>query len=248
MTRVTNLLSYSLLFLCLLNTNIYAIEQETVSQLSQMTGVKQNRTAKIVELHETLTSASSLSRAGKYEDAVSQAEKITAETGFNADDIKQAKATLFEIHKRAGNYEMAVEVGKELVRYHPVFNLWRDEATVLLSCQQDKCDQQLIDQFIKEFYKEKKVVLPPNGHDLMALAVLVRVYEVANKIDQAFELVNKYHGYYFSKKMLQYQNAIINRQREGLELLKQALDRDEQENKNIYAQELINTTDYFGFV
>jgi hypothetical protein len=54
---------------------------------------------------------------------------------------------------------------------------------------------------------------------------------------------------YFPKKGFKKEpSSIVKRRQEGLKLLKEALLRDKQEGKNIYAQELINTTDYFGFV
>ena len=74
------------------------------------------------------------------------------------------------------------------------------------------------------------------------LAIIIRLRETAGEIDEALALVEQY----FSKKSLAFHQST--KTREGLKLLKEALLRDKREGANIYAQELINTTDYFGFV
>lgn len=231
-----------LLFIFVMLSPVYAVNRETVNQIDGITKVGENRVSKIVELREILTSAADLSRNGEYQKAVDLVNKITAETGFQRNDIKSSKVTLFQIHKRASNYKEAVLVGEDLTQYHPVFNLRYQEANYLLSCQRGACNETFFDEFMKGFYKEKEVILPPKGHDLMSLAILVRIYEVSNQIEKALGLVEEY----FSEESLKFHKR--QKTREGLKLLKEALLRDKREGKNIYAQQLINTTDYFGFV
>lgn len=220
----------------------YASDLEKTQQINSITRVGESRVSKIIELQEILTSAANLSRKGEYEKAVNLVSKVAAGSGFQRNDIKSAMVNLVQIHKRAAHYEEASIVAKDLIQYHPVFNTDYYEASYLLSCQREACDSELFDKFIKSFYKEKEVILPPKGHDLMSLAILVRVYEVSNQIDKALGLVDDY----LSKKSFKFHQRA--RTREGLKLLKEALLRDKREGKNVYAQELINTTDYFGFV
>jgi tetratricopeptide (TPR) repeat protein len=248
MMKIFNGIAISAVLLVLIEGLVHAAGRSQIDQVSEITGIEHNRVAQLVELQDAVSRAAIYSRAGKYDEAVSEVKKISSGAGFKEDDVKRAKVTLFQIHKRAGHYEEAREVGEDLMRYHPIYELRHDEARALLSCQQGSCDRELIRRFVEDYYEWKKGGLPPKGHDLMALAVLIRLYEAAGDIDQAFELVEKYHDHYFSRRILKHQNNIINNKRKGLKLLKEALLRDKAEVKNHYAQELINTTDYFGFV
>ena len=250
MRKIKSFIYLIYLTVIFISCNVQAADNETVTQLSRITGGDKTRVAKIVEAHEIKTIARSLSSEGKYADAVAEINKVIENPGYLEDDRTLAKVTLFEIHKRAKNYADAANVMREMIPIHRTYKMRYDEAMILLSCQQGKCDHRLMEQFISDYYAVNDAALPPKGNNTLFLAVPVRVYEAAGKIDRALDLVEKYYQLYFPngkppKKKL---SDIGERKREGVILLKEALLRDKKEAKNIYAQELINTTDYFGFV
>lgn len=221
--------------------NVLAVDQEAVNQVSRITGVEQSRMSKIVELSDTLALAADYSRQNKYNEAVSVVDKISLENGYALDDVRRAQITLFLIHKRAGRYEEARSLAGSLVQKSWLIQEAYDEANALFTFQKTR-DKKPINQFLDEYYKKNKKILPPKVHDLSMLAIIIRLRETAGEIDQSLELVEEY----LSKKSLKFHQS--QKTREGLNLLKEALLRDKRDGKNIYGQDLINRTDYFGFV
>lgn len=220
---------------------------ESVSEVSKITGVKAGRVAKIAQLSYTLEEALKLALSGKTDEALLKASEISINTGFKADDVKQAKSTKFQILKRAYRYNDALAIGKELSDYHPNFRIREEEARALAGYQ-SKREKQVIYNFLDLFLKKNEKLLPPRVHNLNTLAIIIRMYETMGDIDEALVWVEKYRSYYFPKKEKKKPSGVSQKKREGLNLLKEALLRDKAEGKNTYAQELINTTDYFGFV
>lgn len=103
-------------------------------------------------------------------------------------------------------------------------------------------DSKFLLTYIELYNSRNQNIIPPKVHDLNYLSRMVRFFEMAGEIDKASALVEEY----FSEKSLKFHQRP--KTREGFKLLKEALLRDKREGKNIYAQQLINTTDYFGFV
>lgn len=224
------------------------VDESTISELAKATGLKESRISKIAQLSYSLEEAVHLALSGQTDRALVKVSEINLNSGFKVDDVKQAKSTKYNILKRAGRYEEALIVGRWLSDYHPNFKVREEEASALLTYQKSG-DSKVIHIFLEGYFKNNKKILPPKGHDLTMLAIIVRMYETVGDIDQALVWVEKYIKVYFPKKGFDKEpSGIVKKHQQGLRLLKQALLRDKAESKNIYAQGLINTTEYFGFV
>ena len=144
------------LSLFFISFNALAVDRETVDQVSRITGIEHTRMSKIVELSDTLASARQYSREKKYKEAISEVMKITPEFGFTLDDGQQAQVTLFSIHMRAGRYEEALKLAKELVQKRWLVDDCYNEANALF-IYQNTGNKKIIDKFINEYYQKNKI-------------------------------------------------------------------------------------------
>lgn len=228
---------------------LFAIENDAADQISKMTGVPKARTSKIIEQSYILERARKYAREGNIDAAVSEIKKVSLESGFSAQDVKEANINLFDAYKRAGMYRDAEKVAEILIQSSNFFETWLEEARALAVFQETN-DRKLIDSFLSAYFERNKKLLPPKAYDLSMLAIIVRMYETIDEINEALAWAEKYYQLYFpnGKPLKKELSGVGKKRREGIVLLKEALLRDKAENKNIYAQELINTTEYFGFV
>lgn len=226
----------------------YAVDQKQVEQVTNITGIQPGRVAKMAEAIEKMDQAVRLAIAKKFGRALAVLDEITTSNGFLYDDDRGARITKIDVFIHQGNYAKAKDVMEKLnserlldenfvayVRALDEFSRTKDPE-VLLLC-------------VEDYKKTNPNIIPPQTHDFAYLARTVRLFEMANEIDQALALVEQYFVVYFPKDGFKREpSGIVKKQQEGLLLLKESLLRDKEESKNIYAQELINTTDYFGFV
>jgi hypothetical protein len=238
----------AILFLALIVGPLcFADYQEQAAQVSKVTGVATNNVAKMAEAMDKWRTAMKLAQAKQYDEAFTLLDEITVKNGFDYENERQAKITKIETMILAGDFAEAYRTALELNEERALLEEYLGFIKAMADFSANKDSKNLLN-YIELFNSKNKNIIPPKVYNSNYLSRMVRLYEMAGEIDKALRLVRDFQSYYFSKKMLSHQNAIINRKREGLELLEEALLRDKQENKNIYAQEFINTTDYFGFV
>ena len=225
--------------------------QDEVSQVARITGVSPSRVAKIKESSDKGVFAFDLVRKKQFDQAYAVLKTIAYENGFRKVDVEGAIYQIALSYKIAGDYQRSYETLQNLSNLgwsnSTLENHFRELKAIMDF--QTSSDKKPVLDFVEWFKSQNKPFFPPKGFELDRLARVIRPLEMANEIDRALELVEQYHAVYFPKKGFKKEpSSIVKRRQEGLKLLKEALLRDKQEGKNIYAQELINTTDYFGFV
>lgn len=242
----------TLIFAIVFSVSAYSVDKEGVNQVSRMTRLPAGRVAKMAESIEKKEEATGLIRRRMFKEGYALLESITVENGFSKRSADGALYYLSRSYKIAGDYKRSLEILKKMAnndegwkRTFANDDIAEGEAIVYFEKSGDKAR---ILKFIESIKKDKKNLLPPKGFELEYFARIIRLYEMIGDVDQAQELTAKYLSHYFSPEMMKLSNGILEDRRAGLQLLKEALLRDKQEGKNIYAQELINTTDYFGFV
>ena len=225
--------------------------QDEVSQVARITGVSPSRVAKIKEGSDKGVFAFDLVRKKQFDQAYAVLKTITYENGFRKVDVEGAIYQIALSYKIAGEYQYSYETLQKLSELGWSKSTLEDdllEVKTIIDFQANGDKKPVLD-FVEWFKSQNEPFFPPKGFELDRLARVVRLLEMANEIDRALELVEQYHAVYFPKQGFKKEpSGIVKRRQEGLKLLKEALLRDKRENKNIYAQELINTTDYFGFV
>lgn len=225
----------------------FADYQEQATQVSKVTGVAANKVAKMAEAMDKINTAMRHANLKKFEQAFDLLDDITVANGFDFEDERRARMTKAETYILAGNYRAAYDITTESNAVRQLLPEYVDFIKALAYFSDNK-DPKVLLNYIELYNSKNKNIIPPKVYNSNYLTRMVRLYEMEGEIDEALKLVDNFQNHYSSKKMLKHQNAIIKRKREGLKLLEEALLRDKQDGKNIYAQEFINTTNYFGFV
>lgn len=222
----------------------FATDSDQVGQVSHITGIAPNRIAKMKENFVKCAQATDLIREKKFDEGFAILQAITYQNGFEKIEVEGALFDLAIGYKIAGQYELALKTFQNLSSRgwkKSTLESYFAEVKAIIDFKANGDKKPILD-FVDWFKGQNKPFFPPKGFELDRLARVIRLLEMTGEIDSALELVEQY----FSEKSLAWHTD--QKTRTGLALLKQALLRDKQENKNIYAQELINTTDYFGFV
>jgi len=219
----------------------FATDQSQIAKVAQITGVSSSKVAKMAEAIDTMAEARRYARAKNFEKAIQLLSIITTANGFKYDDERFARMTIADVRVLSGDYEKAYEITLELNKERALLDDYLNFMKAMADFSSNK-DPGMLLAYIENYNSKNKTVIPPKSYGLNYLSRTVRFFEMAGEIDQALDLVDQY----FSEKSLKFHQR--EKTREGLRLLKEALLRDKREGKNVYAQGLINTTDYFGFV
>jgi hypothetical protein len=220
---------------------VFAANVVTANQLSEITKNKPSKVAKMSEAIRKMSEACRLARNKNYEQAMRILDEITVKSDFDYEGERYARITQIETMVLKGDYKKAYEIASKLNSERLLNDDYMAFIKALRDFEETKEPRYLL-SCIDQYNKRNQNVIPPKVYDLTYLSRTVRLLEMAGEIDRALDLTEQY----FSKKSLKFYNSP--KTREGFTLLKEALLRDKREGKNIYAQELINTTDYFGLV
>lgn len=230
-----------LLFMSAFGTNLFAAIRDDIDRVAQITGNEPSRVAKIAEAVDRKAEARKLARHSEFDAAIRVLAPISRQNGFELDDERAADFTKVGVLILKGDYEIANEIANQLNAEKKLNPDWMSFIEALYKFNATGKKAHLTD-YVRGYNSRNPNIIPPKVYDLNYLNRCIRVLEMAGEIDRAIDLVDEY----LSPKSLKFHQS--ENTREGLRLLKEALLRDKQEVKNIYAQELINTTDYFGFV
>jgi hypothetical protein len=226
---------------------VSAADVVEVEQLSRIAGNKPSKISKIAEAMDKEREACRLARGKNFEQAMQILDEITVVNDFDYQSERYARITKIDTMVLKGDYKKAYEIVSKLNAERRM-NIDYVAFIKAMSDFEATGESQYLVKYIDQYNERNKNIIPPKVYDLNYLRRTVRLFEMAGEIDQALVLVEQYNAAYFPKNGFKKEpSGIVKKRREGLKLLKEALLRDKQEGKNIYAQELINTTDYFGF-
>ena len=178
---------------------IYA-DQSEVDQVSKITGNEPGRVAKLAEAMERKAQARSLARSKQFIEAIKSIEPISRQNGFSVDDERGARITAIDISVIKGDYEAAHGVLTELNSQKPLNDDYVNFVRAMYDFDKTRKANILLN-FISDYKKRNKNIVPPKTFDLTYLSRTVRLFEMANEINQALELVEQYRTYYFPKKI-----------------------------------------------
>jgi hypothetical protein len=230
-----------LLLMCGFAITLYAMSGDDIDHVAQITGNKPNRVAQLAEIVDREAEARRLARSGSFDAAVATLTPISRQNGFKMDDERGAEITAVGIYVVKGDYATAHQLTQKMNKEKRL----QEEYVAFIKAMYDfdeTGNKAVLLEHVKYYNFKNPNITPPIVHDLNYLNRMIRVLEMAGEIDQTLALVDEY----LSPKSLKFHQR--EKTREGFKLLKEALLHDKEEGKNIYAQELINTTDYFGFV